>query len=124
MVKRDVIFFMETLYFLVFYLYLNHNKLVILALLETSQNVTLPREVPNTRVGHESMRAVRPLRKIWWRKRTVSELRKMELMSSCEHGGLFEEAAILKGLRKQEMRISSCSTYSSSASTIRNTKLD
>ena len=47
----------------------------------------------------------------------------MELMSSWEQGGALEEAAILKGRRKQEMRISSCSTYSSSASTMRNTRL-
>jgi hypothetical protein len=69
------------------------------------------------------MRAVRPFRKIWCRKRTVSELRKMELMSSWVHGGFLLLAAILKGRRKQEMRISSWSTYSSSDSTIRNTKL-
>ena len=83
----------------------------------------IPREVPNTSVGHESMRAVRPLRNIWWRNKTVSELRKMELMSSCEQGGFLELAAILKGRRKHEIKISNCSTYSSSASTIRNTKL-
>jgi hypothetical protein len=40
------------------------------------------------------MRAVSPFRKIWWRKRTVSELRKMELMSSWEQGGLLLLAAI------------------------------
>ena len=83
----------------------------------------IPREVPSTRVGHESILAVRPFRKIWWRKRTVSEFRKMELMSSWEQGGALEEAAILNGRRKQEMSISSCSTYSSSASTMRKTRL-
>ena len=93
-----------------------------LAILEIVWEV-IPSEVPSTSVGQESILAVRPFRKIWWRKSTVSELRKMELMSSCEQGGAFEEAAILKGRRKQEMRISSCSTYSSSASTIRNTRL-
>lgn len=82
-----------------------------------------PNDVPRTRVGQESMRAVRPFRKIWWRKSTVSALRKMELMSSWVHGGFLLLAAILKGLKKQDIKISSCSTYSSSASTIRNTKL-
>ena len=91
-------------------------------IVETGRMVP-PKDVPRTRVGQDSIRAVRPLRKIWWRKRTVSELRKIELISSCVQGGFFEEAAILKGLRKQEMMISSCSTYSSSASTIRNTRL-
>ena len=67
---------------------------------------------------------VSPFRKIWWRKRTVSEFRKIEFISSWENGGLFEEAAILNGLKKQEIKISSCSMYSSSASTIRNTKLN
>ena len=47
----------------------------------------------------------------------------MELISSWEQGGFLEDAAILKGRRKQEIRTSSCSTYSSSASTIRNTRL-
>ena len=82
-----------------------------------------PRDVPKTRVGQDSILAVSPLRKIWWRKRTVSELRKIELMSSWVHGGFLLLAAILKGRRKQEIRISSWSTYSSSDSTIRNTKL-
>jgi hypothetical protein len=53
-------------------------------------------------VGHDSRRDVRPLRKIWWRKSTVSELRKMELTSSCEQGGRFEDAAILNGRRKHD----------------------
>lgn len=35
---------------------------------------------------------------------TVSELRKIELTSSCEHGGFFEDAAILNGRRKQETK--------------------
>ena len=39
-----------------------------------------PSDVPSTRVGQESILAVSPFRKIWWRKRTVSELRKMELI--------------------------------------------
>ncbi len=82
-----------------------------------------PSDVPKTRVGHDSMRAVKPFRKIWCRKRTVSELRNIELMSSWVQGGFLLLAAILKGLRKQEIRISSWSTYSSSDSTIRNTKL-
>jgi hypothetical protein len=53
-------------------------------------------------VGHDSRRDVRPLRKIWWRNSTVSELRKMELTSSCEQGGRFEDAAILNGRRKHD----------------------
>lgn len=53
--------------------------------------------LPKTRVGHDSKRDVNPLRKIWWRNRTVSELRKIELTSSWEQGGRFEDAAILKG---------------------------
>lgn len=44
--------------------------------------------------------------------------RKIELTSSCEQGGFCELAAILNGLRKQEINKCSCSTYSSSASTI------
>jgi hypothetical protein len=44
-------------------------------------------------------------------------------MSSWVHGGFLLLAAILKGRRKQEIKISSWSTYSSSDSTIRNTKL-
>jgi hypothetical protein len=47
----------------------------------------------------------------------------MEFTSSWEHGGFLELAAILKGLKKQDTKTSSCSMYSSSASTIRNTKL-
>jgi hypothetical protein len=35
------------------------------------------------------------LRKIWWRKRTVSAFRKMLLMSSCVQGGLFELQEVL-----------------------------
>ena len=58
--------------------------------------ICAPRDVPRTRVGQESIRAVSPFRKIWWRKRTVSELRNMELMSSWEQGGLLLLAAILK----------------------------
>lgn len=60
--------------------------------------------LPRTSVGHDSRREVKPLRKIWWRNNTVSELRKMELTSSCEHGGRFEDAAILKGRRKHETK--------------------
>ena len=82
-----------------------------------------PSDVPSTSVGQDSIRAVSPFRKIWWRKRTVSAFRKMELMSSWVQGGLLLLAAILKGRRKQEMRISNCSTYSSSASTMRKTRL-
>ena len=91
----------------------------------------------------------------WWRKRTVSALRKIEFRSSWQHGGFFELAAIcsgvvdgndddhvdggdddhvdgndgtnyvftLNGLKKQDISISSCSVYSSSASTMRNTRL-
>ena len=33
----------------------------------------------------------------WWRKRTVSALRKMEFRSSWQHGGFFELAAICSG---------------------------
>ena len=87
------------------------------------KNCSPPNDVPKTRVGHDSIRAVRPLRKIWWRNKTVSLLRNIELISSWVQGGFLLLAAILKGLRKHEMRISSCSTYSSSASTMRNTKL-
>ena len=82
-----------------------------------------PRDVPKTRVGQDSMRAVRPFKKIWCKNSTVSLFRKIELMSSCVQGGFLLLAAILKGLRKHEISISNCSTYSSSASTIRNTKL-
>ena len=82
-----------------------------------------PRDVPKTRVGQDSMRAVRPFKKIWCKNSTVSLFRKIELMSSCVQGGFLLLAAILKGLRKQEISISNCSKYSSSASTIRNTKL-
>lgn len=57
--------------------------------------------VPNTNVGQDSKRDVKPLRKIWWRKSTVSEFKKIELTSSCEQGGRFELAAILNGRRKQ-----------------------
>lgn len=42
----------------------------------------LPYVLPRTSVGHDSSRDVNPLRKIWWRNNTVSELRKMELTSS------------------------------------------
>jgi len=69
------------------------------------------------------MREVSPLRKIWCRKRTVSLFRKIELTSSCEHGGFFELAAMRKGLRKHDTSTSICSMYSSSDSTIRNTRL-
>jgi len=47
----------------------------------------------------------------------------MEFTSSWEHGGFLELAAILKGLKKQDTKTSNCSIYSSSDSTIRNTKL-
>ena len=60
--------------------------------------------LPKTNVGHDSSLDVNPLRKIWWRNNTVSELRKIELTSSCEHGGRFDDAAILKGRRKQETK--------------------
>ena len=33
----------------------------------------------------------------WWRKRTVSALRKIEFRSSWQHGGFFELAAICCG---------------------------
>ena len=33
----------------------------------------------------------------WWRKRTVSALRKIEFRSSWQHGGFFELAAICSG---------------------------
>lgn len=78
---------------------------------------------PKTKVGQLSSLDVNPLRKIWCKNSTVSLLRKMELTSSCEQGGFFEEAAILNGLKKQETRTSICSMYSSSASTIRKTRL-
>ena len=82
-----------------------------------------PSEVPSTKVGQASILAVSPFMKIWCRNNTVSELRKMELRSSWEQGGFLEDAAILKGLRKHDTNISNWSTYSSSASTIRNTRL-
>lgn len=47
----------------------------------------------------------------------------MLFTSSWLQGGFFELAAILKGLKKQLTNISICSVYSSSASTIWNTKL-
>lgn len=53
----------------------------------------------------------------------VSLFRKIELTSSWVQGGFCELAAILIGRRKQEMSRCSCSTYSSSASTIRKTRL-
>ena len=92
-------------------------------ILETGEKNIIPSDVPSTNVGQESILAVRPFRNIWWRNKTVSEFRKMELMSSWEQGGFLDEAAILNGRRKHEIRISNCSTYSSSASTILNTKL-
>lgn len=98
--------------------------------------------LPKTSVGHDSSRDVSPLRKIWCRKSTVSELRKIELTSSWEHGGRFDDAAILNGRRKHDTSTcgcgkgmnderkfcegkftSSCSRYSSSASTMLNTRL-
>ena len=79
--------------------------------------------VPKTKVGHDSILAVRPFKNIWWRKRTVSAFRKIEFVSSWVQGGFLLLAAILKGRRKQDTRISNCSTYSSSDSTMRNTKL-
>lgn len=60
--------------------------------------------LPRTSVGHDSSRDVRPFKKIWCRKRTVSELRKIELTSSWLHGGFLDDAAILKGLKKHETR--------------------
>lgn len=78
---------------------------------------------PSTRVGHDSSRDVRPFKNIWCKKRTVSQFKKIELTSSCEHGGRFELAAILKGRKKQETSTSSCSMYSSSASTMLKTRL-
>ena len=97
--------------------------MLLLVLRWLCNHVFPPSEVPNTSVGHASILAVRPFMKIWWRNKTVSELRKMELRSSWEQGGFFDDAAILNGLRKHETNTSNCSTYSSSASTIRNTKL-
>lgn len=79
--------------------------------------------LPNTKVGQLSILEVSPLRNIWWRNNTVSLFRNMEFTSSWEHGGFLELAAILKGRRKQETKTSICSMYSSSDSTIRNTKL-
>ena len=84
---------------------------------------TSNRHLPSTRVGQLSIRADRPFRNIWCRNRSVSEFRKIELTSSWLHGGSFEEADILNGLRKPVTKMFSCSTYSSSASTIRNTRL-
>lgn len=78
---------------------------------------------PSTRVGHDSSRDVKPFKNIWCKKRTVSQFKKIELTSSCEHGGRFELAAILKGRKKHDTRTSSCSMYSSSASTMLNTRL-
>jgi hypothetical protein len=90
---------------------------------ETARPDCLKWYLPRTKVGHDSILAVNPFRKIWWRNMIVSEFKKIELTSSCVQGGFWLEAAILKGLRKQEMRSCSCSMYSSSASTIRNTRL-
>lgn len=84
---------------------------------------TVPRHSPSTSVGQLSILAESPLRKIWWRNSSVSEFRKMLFTSSWLQGGFFDDAAILKGRRKQDTRRFSCSTYSSSASTIRNTRL-
>lgn len=50
-------------------------------------------------------------------------MRKIELTSSCEQGGRFELAAILNGRKKHATNTSSCSKYSSSASTMLNTRL-
>ena len=83
----------------------------------------IKKAVPKTKVGHDSILAVRPFKNIWWRKRTVSAFRKIEFVSSWVQGGFLLLAAILKGRRKQDTRISNCSTYSSSDSTMRNTKL-
>lgn len=69
-----------------------------------SEFVDLLIVLPSTRVGHDSRRDVRPFKKIWWRKRTVSELRKMEFTSSWLSGGRFDDAAILKGRRKHDTR--------------------
>ena len=44
-------------------------------------------------------------------------------MSSWVQGGFCEQAAIRRGRKKQETTISNCFRYSSSSSTIRNTKL-
>ena len=74
--------------------------------------------IPKTSVGQFSMRLDKPFKKIWCRNMMVSEFRKIEFTSSCVQGGFCELAAILKGLRKQEINKCSCSTYSSSASTI------
>lgn len=54
---------------------------------------------------------------------TVSALRKIEFTSSWLQGGFWLLAAILKGRRKQLTISCSCSRYSSSASTIRKTRL-
>lgn len=53
----------------------------------------------------------------------VSTLRNIELISSCEQGGFCEQTAIRSGRKKHETTISNCLRYSSSSSTIRNTKL-
>lgn len=79
--------------------------------------------LPNTKVGQLSILEVNPFKNIWCKNNTVSLLRKIEFTSSCEHGGFFELAAILNGLKKHDTRTSICSIYSSSASTIRKTKL-
>lgn len=63
-------------------------------------SAVMPAVLPSTNVGHDSSREVRPFRKIWCRNSTVSEFRKIELTSSCEHGGRLELAAILNGRRK------------------------
>ena len=78
---------------------------------------------PRTNVGHDSNLDVRPLKKIWWRNKTVSEFKNIELTSSCEQGGRFELAAILNGRKKQATKTSNCSRYSSSASTMLKTRL-
>ena len=84
--------------------------------------ISAPRDVPRTSVGQESILAVSPFRKIWWRKSTVSELRKMELMSSWEHGGLLLLAAIfIKNLsieRKYIPRLLWCHSLFLSATTL------
>ena len=79
--------------------------------------------IPNTNVGQHSILAVKPLRKIWCKNITVSALRNIEFTSSWLHGGFCELAAILNGRKKQDTISCNCSKYSSSASTIRNTKL-
>lgn len=78
---------------------------------------------PKTSVGHDSSRDVKPFKNIWCKKSTVSEFKKIELTSSWDNGGRFELAAILNGRKKQETNTSNCSMYSSSASTMLNTRL-